>query len=470
MPTSTAPLWTSQDLRNATQGRLTGDVHVRAVCIDTRSLQPGDLFIALIGHNADGHQYLKQALEHGAACVMAHDGAAIAKAGLTDDPRLLLVSDTMQALEALGRYRRAQFKGKAIAITGSVGKTTTKNMLATALAAYGKVHASVASFNNHWGVPLTLARLPQDAAFCISEVGMNHPGEITPLVAQIRPDIGLITTIGSAHLGHMGSLNAIAAEKASLFAALPAGGTALCPEEAAQFPAVTHAIPQDVSLWQVGTTSHATIHCDELHCTATGSQLHLSTPAGEAQLTLTAPGPHLARNAALALGAVAALGLPPQAGATALRHFQPEAGRGQQRLLPGEITLLDESYNASGPSIRAALETLSLMPAPRHIAALGDIRELGTFAAEEHRALAQPLTEHNILTFCCGPHMKSLYEALPRSLQGGYAETSTQLALLLRPALQKGDVLLVKGSLGSRMRDLIALLDQPESSHSPEST
>lgn len=467
----TTILWTRKDLQAATGGQLAGDVKVHGVCIDTRTLKTGDLFIALIGHNSDGHRYLRQALEAGASCVMAHDETAISTAGLTDDSRLLKVDDTMQALEALGRHRRSRFSGRVIAVTGSVGKTTTKNMLATALAPYGQVHASVASFNNHWGVPLTLARLPEEAAFCISEVGMNHPGEIAPLAAQIRPDIGIISTIGNAHLGHMGSIDAIAKEKATLFAALPSSGIALCPEAPQGLALLNEALPKGVPLWQAGTADSSAIRMTGLACTAEGSRFHLTTPRGDTDVELTAPGPHLARNAALALGAIAALGLDPKAGAEALRHFRPEAGRGQQRLLPGNITLLDESYNASGPSICAAIETMALMPARRHLAALGDIRELGQFADAEHRALAGPLTEHDILTFCCGSHMKSLYEALPRSLQGGYAETSAQLASLLRPALQDGDVLLVKGSLGSNMRALIALLEQPvpTTPHAPES-
>lgn len=470
MPASPV-LWTSQELRDATRGQLPGEVKVHGVCIDTRTLQPGDLFIALIGHNSDGHRYLKQALEAGASCVMAHDKTAVSEVGLTDDPRLLQVDDTMRALEDLGRYRRNQFTGKVIAITGSVGKTTTKNMLATALVPYGQVHASVASFNNHWGVPLTLARLPKEAGFCISEVGMNHPGEIAPLAAQIRPDIGVISTIGNAHLGHMGSIDAIAKEKAALFAALPASGIALCPEQSQGLTRLKDALPASTPLWQIGMTEQAIVQITDLACTAEGSHFRLLTPQGEVYVELKPPGPHLARNAALALGVIAALGLSPAAGADALRHFLPEAGRGQQRLLPGNVTLLDESYNASGPSICAAIETLALMPAGRHLAALGDIRELGQFADAEHRALSEPLTKHNILTFCCGSHMKSLYEALPPSLQGGYAETSAQLASLLQPALRDGDVLLVKGSLGSNMRALIALLEQPvpATPHAPES-
>lgn len=464
LPHTTAPfLWNSEELRAATQGTLKGDIAVTGICIDTRTLSPGDLFIALIGHNSDGHRFLKQALDKGASCVMAHDHAAIEQAGLTEDPRLLIVDDTMKGLEDLGRYSRARFNGHVIAITGSVGKTTTKNMLAAALSPYGQTHASVASFNNHWGVPLTLARLPREAKFCISEVGMNHPGEIAPLAAQIKPDIAVITTIGSAHLGHMGSMEAIAKEKATLFSALPSqSAIALCPDDVPCLPLLQKALPTGAALWQVGEQKSATLQLSNLTCTANGSDFTLQLPSHKAiNVHLAAIGAHLARNASLVLGCVAALGLDPQKAVESLATFLPEAGRGERRDLPDGVTLIDESYNASGPSVRAAIATLALMPAERHIAALGDIRELGDFSTSEHQALAAPLQAHNILTFCCGPHMKSLYEALPPSLQGGYAETSTQLASLLQPALRKGDILLVKGSLGSRMRDLISLLEQP---------
>ncbi|MXV44667.1 UDP-N-acetylmuramoyl-tripeptide--D-alanyl-D-alanine ligase [Saccharibacter sp. 17.LH.SD] len=461
---SSLPLWTRAELCQATGGALKQDVNVENICIDTRQLKPHDLFIALKGHNSDGHRFLKQALEKGAACVVAHDQETIQNLGLTDDPRLLIVHDTMHALETLGRFARQRFKGKAIAITGSVGKTTTKNMLQQALTPYGKVHASVASFNNHWGVPLTLARLPRDADFCLSEIGMNHPGEITPLAQQVRPDIALITSVGSAHLGYMGSLEAIAAEKASLFAALTSPhGRALIPDNVPHLNLIIQSLPPECSLWQVGEATSSTIRIMSPHYQAEGSQCVLHTPSGEFSLHLNAPGAHLLANASLVMGVICSLGLEPYPATQALAHFSPEAGRGEHRSLPGDVTLIDESYNASGPSMRAALATLALIPASRRIAVLGDMRELGEFADEEHRTLRDPIVACNALTFCCGTHMKILFEALPTNLQGGYAPDSRHLASLLRNALRPGDLLLVKGSLGSRMRDLIDALNQPSS-------
>ncbi|MCI1322898.1 MAG: Mur ligase family protein, partial [Acetobacter fabarum] len=212
-----APLGTQSEApaRNLTEQAITG------ISIDTRTLAAGDLFIALKGDTSDGHAHVQAALDKGAACAMVH-----AADGLTD-PRVLVVADTMVGLQQLAQAARARFTGKVVAVTGSVGKTTTKEMLRLCLSANGPTHAAEASYNNHWGVPLTLARLPRDAAFCISEIGMNHPGEILPLARMVRPDVAVITTIGSAHLGHMGSLDAIAAEKASIITTLPAHGVAV---------------------------------------------------------------------------------------------------------------------------------------------------------------------------------------------------------------------------------------------------
>lgn len=447
-------LWTSEELRDATNGRLEADVSVTGISIDTRTLKSGDLFIALKGDASDGHAHIAQALAAGAACVMVHDTR-----GLTD-PRLLIVADTMTGLEALGRFARARFDGKVVAITGSVGKTTTKDMLRTALSALGPTHAAIASYNNHWGVPLTLARLPRDARFCVSEIGMNHVGEIAPLAAQVRPDVGIITTIGTAHLGHMGSVEEIAREKSQLFSALPAHGTAIAPDDAVGQDLFQAALPAHASLWLSGFSAAAQVRLENLVCTAEGSTFTLIVPnAPSVSVRLTAPGRHLARNAALALGAVAALGENVPNAAKALTGFVPGAGRGQMRTVLNSVQLLDESYNASTTSIRSALETLSLLPAKRRVVALGDIRELGEFAEAEHRSLSDAVIAADALAFCCGTHMHALYEALPETVRGGYAPDASSLALLLCDALRPGDLLLVKGSLGSRMRDVIAALD-----------
>ncbi|MDF7675005.1 UDP-N-acetylmuramoyl-tripeptide--D-alanyl-D-alanine ligase [Acetobacteraceae bacterium ESL0709] len=455
-----SPLWTSPELRAATKGVLTTECDITGVSIDTRTLQKNDLFIALKGDHSDGHRFIRQALEQGAGAVMAHDNSALEAQKLQNDPRILLVSDTMKGLEELGRFARQRFKGKAIAISGSVGKTTTKEMLRHALAPHGKVHASVASFNNHWGVPLTLARLPRDADFCINEIGMNHTGEIAPLVAQVRPDCAIITAIGTAHLGLMGSHEAIAHEKASLFAGLnPEHSFALMPDNTGYEELARHYLPSHALLWLVGFSGEATIHIENPVLSDTGSRFHLHIRQKTISVTLTLPGLHHIRNAALTLGCIAGLGLELEPSVQALKNFAPDRGRGATVCLGKDITLIDESYNASSDSIRAALKTLALRPATRRIAALGDMLELGEFARSEHESLAPDICACEALCFCCGPHMKALFESLPPELKGGYAENSTGLIPLIAETLHPGDILLVKGSLGSQMKKLIEGLE-----------
>jgi len=446
------PLWTSYSLRDATNGTLKADLAITGISIDTRTLQPGDLFIALAGDNSDGHTHIDTAFERGAACVMVHTTSS-------DDPRLLHVENTMTGLQALGRAGRARFHGKTVAVTGSVGKTTTKDMLRTALSAYGKTHASVASYNNHWGVPLTLARLPQNADFCISEIGMNHTGEIAPLAAMVKPDVALITSIGGSHIGNMGGLDAIAEEKASLFSALSSTGVAIIPDDAHGQPILENAASH-TSLRRAGLAPTSDYHATCAHSTATGSDFQFRDGADTIPVHLNAPGRHLIRNAITALAAICALGLDPAQGAQALARYAPTAGRGLQRpILNGRAMLLDESYNASVLSIRAALDTLALLPGKRRIAVLGDMLEMGAFAQDAHLSLAPDLARTTDLVFCCGNHMTALFDTLPPSLKGGSAATAAALAPLVRNALNEGDSILVKGSLGSRMRDVVTALE-----------
>ncbi|AOX17136.1 UDP-N-acetylmuramoyl-tripeptide--D-alanyl-D-alanine ligase [Kozakia baliensis] len=443
-------LWTSDELRIATGGKINADVTVTGVSIDTRTLAPDDLFVALVGDNSDGHDHIRTALDKGASAVMVHETLEI------DDPRLLHVADTMAGLQSLGRAARARFTGCVVAVTGSVGKTTTKDMLRLALSALGPTHASVASYNNHWGVPLTLARLPRDAMFCISEIGMNHQGEIAPLAALVRPDLAIITSIGNSHLGHMGSLHAIAEEKAALIAALPPGAPAIVPDDApGQDCFVQAATSAQAKLLRVGLSEHADFRLRDLTCTAEGSQFLL----GDLPVRLNAPGRHLARNAATALAAIEALGLETQGPIEFLAQYKPGAGRGlTQPILQGRARLLDESYNASSLSVRAALDTLALLSAQRRIAVLGDIRELGEFADEEHCGLAPDVARAADIAFCCGPHMRALFEALPTEKRGAWAPDAAALAPLVHSYLKENDLVLVKGSFGSRMRDVVSVL------------
>lgn len=449
-------LWTRDELEAATGGKFAGPCTpvVTGISIDTRTLAPGDLFVALKGDNSDGHAHIAIALEKGAAAVLVHDTT-----GCTD-PRLLVVADTLKGLQALAHAARMRFTGKMVAVTGSVGKTTTKDMLRLSLGALGPTHAAEASYNNHWGVPLTLARLPREAAFCISEIGMNHPGEILPLASMVRPDIAVITTIGSAHLGYMGSVDAIAQEKAELITALPTGGVAIVPDDAHGQPFFTAAARQaNATLWHTGLKRDSFVHLSGLKSVDGGSQFTAHVGSRSVPVTLHAPGTHLARNALTALAVCAALGGDLHKAAHALASFLPGKGRGAlAHIAGGTVTLLDESYNASSASIRAALDVLRHLPATRRIAVLGDMRELGDFSLSEHQALAQPAAAGADLVFCCGPHMKSLFDALPKTAQGAWAQDAATLAPLVCAALRKGDAVLVKGSLGSRMRDVIMAL------------
>ncbi|GBQ89792.1 UDP-N-acetylmuramoyl-tripeptide--D-alanyl-D-alanine ligase [Gluconacetobacter johannae DSM 13595] len=449
-------LWTRDTLQAATGGTFAGDgpVAVTGVSIDTRTLAPGDLFIALVGEAGDGHAHVRAALDKGAAAALVHAATGI------DDPRLLRVADTMTALHDLGRFARARFGGRMVAVTGSVGKTTTKDMLRLALAAIGPTHGAVASYNNHWGVPLTLARLPADAMFCVAEAGMNHPGEIAPLAALIRPDVAIVTTIAGAHLGHMGSLDAIALEKSELIAALPPGGTAIVPDDATGLPVFAErAARAGARLWTSGAQPGSTAHLSGLRLAADGSDFTVTIGGRPTPVRLNAPGRHLARNAATALAAVAALGTDVARAATALADFRPGSGRGALTpILDGRAALLDESYNASTLSIRASLAVLGLLPAARRVAVLGDIRELGAFARAEHESLLPALLDNADLVFCAGPNMKYLFDLTPPSRRGAWAPDAATLAPLVRDALGQDDVVLVKGSFGSRMRDVVAVL------------
>lgn len=452
-----APLWTLGEIAAALGIACAPDIAdtpVNGISIDSRTLAPGDLFVALVGDNSDGHAHVATALARGAAGALVHRAFS--------DPRALAVDDTLAGLTALGAAGRARFGGRLVAVSGSVGKTTTKEMLRTILAASGATHAADASYNNHWGVPLTLARMPRDAAYAVIEIGMNHPGEIVPLATLARPHVAVLTTVASAHIGHMGSLEAIAREKASLYGALDADGVAIVPADAPYREILLDAAGP-ARAWLVGEAEGARAHLARLRGGADGSEFDAVIDGRTVAAHLHAPGSHMARNALLALAAAAALGADVDKGAAALAGFRPGAGRGAWRLLAlpqgGRAVLLDESYNASSASMRAALEVLAGIPARRRIAALGDMRELGRFATEEHVGLAEPLTRAADLLFCCGEHMASLFDAVPPAMRGAHTPEARTLAPMLGAELRDGDAVLVKGSFGSRMRDVVTALD-----------
>ena len=448
------PLWTAADLQEATGGAFAHPFDATGVSIDTRTLRPGDLFIALRSDSGDGHAHVAAAIAKGAAGAMVHQDVPGIEA-------LLIVDDTLAGLTRLGAFARARFLGQTVAVTGSVGKTTTKEMLRVALAAYGPAHAAVASYNNHWGVPLTLARLPRDAAFCVVEIGMNHAGEIAPLARLAHPHVVIVTTVEAAHIGHLGAMAAIADEKAAIMTGLTQGGTAVLPLDSPWFARLRDRAGA-ARVMSFGESPGAGARLTEMEADANGSGILADIAGQEVRFRLNAPGRHMAVNAVGALAVVAALGLDPETAARALEHFAPLQGRGAKRRLAlagGVALLLDESYNANGASMRAALDVLRLQPATRRVAILGDMLELGEAGPAEHAALAADVARSADLVFAAGPLSRHLFDALPEAIRGAWAETSAALAAIAVARVAAGDAILVKGSLGSRMKSIVEALD-----------
>jgi UDP-N-acetylmuramoyl-tripeptide--D-alanyl-D-alanine ligase len=428
------------------------------VSIDTRTIQRGDLFIALVSGSGDGHDHAAHAIAAGAAGVMVH----------RDMPEIanrLVVDDTLAALTRLGAFARARFSrtqsGRAVAVTGSVGKTTTKEMLRLALSAFGPAHAAVASYNNHWGVPLTLARIPSDAAFCVVEIGMNHAGEIAPLARLARPDVAVVTAVEAAHIGHLGGIEAIADEKAAIMDGLEPAGVAVLPADSPWLPRLTERAGAHRVL-TFGASRRAGVRLTRIEQDAAGSNLAVAIEGRLLHMRLHAPGRHMAINAMATLATVVALGFEPAAAAHALERFVPLQGRGAHRHLTlsgGRALLLDESYNANAASMRAALDVLRLQPALRRVAILGDMLELGEFGPTEHAALAEAVARSADILFACGPLMRHLFDTVPPALRGAHAADAAALAPSVAAYVAAGDAILVKGSLGSRMRTIVAAID-----------
>jgi UDP-N-acetylmuramoyl-tripeptide--D-alanyl-D-alanine ligase len=453
----TLPLWTAAELVAATGGTLSRPFDADGLSIDTRTLAPGDLFVALLGEGRDGHAFVADALAKGAAGALVH-------ADVSPSDPVLRVDDTLAGLSRLGGFARTRFGqngGFTVAVTGSVGKTTTKEMLRCALSAFGRAHAAVASYNNHWGLPLTLARTPRDAAFCIAEIGMNHAGEIAPLARLARPHVAVITTIAKAHVGHLGSIEAIADEKASIMSGLESGGVAVLPADSPQLARLREKAG-DALVLMFGTDPAADVRLVHRDADADGSVIQVDVMGRQVRLRVAAPGQHMAMNAVATLAVVAALGLDPTQASVALEGFRPLAGRGARRdvLVPGgSALLLDESYNGNGASMRAALDVLRLQPARRRIAVLGDMLELGDQGPAEHAGLADSVVGSVDCLFTCGPLMRTLFDAVPAALRGAHAADSAALAPLVAAAMAPGDAILVKGSLGSDMRRVVAAIE-----------
>jgi UDP-N-acetylmuramoyl-tripeptide--D-alanyl-D-alanine ligase len=452
-------LWTDADTAAATGGTATAPFAASGVSIDTRSLRPGDLFVALAGVR-DGHAFVADAFARGAAAAMVSADPP----GVAATAPLLRVGDTLEGLRGLGRAARARASATVLGVTGSVGKTSTKEALAAVLGAQGPTHAAAASYNNHIGVPLTLARMPPSAQFAVLEIGMNHPGEISPLARLARPHVAVITTVEAVHIEFFENEEGIADEKAAIMDGLEPGGAVVLNRDNRHFArlAAAAAARGVGRILTFGTDPLADVRL--LSWAAEGWTLRAEIAVlGRAfALRLASPGLHAARNACAVLAAAFAAGADPEAALPVLEGLAPAGGRGRRRAIPlpgGEATLIDDSYNASPASVRAALAVLATVPATRRIAVLGDMRELGAHAEEAHRALAEPIVTAGVdAVFCCGPLMRGLYEVLPALLRAGHAPDSAALLPLVQGSLAPGDVVLVKGSLGSRMGPLAEAL------------
>ena len=336
-------------------------------------------------------------------------------------------------------------------------------MLRTVLSAFGRTHAAAASYNNHWGLPLTLARLPLDSEFCVAEIGMNHAGEIAPLARLARPHVAVITAVEKAHIGFLGSIEAIADEKAEILRALEPGGVAVLPADSPLLPRL-RAAAGDARIVTFGMAPDAGVRLVGLAMDANGSDVVADVEGERAGFRLNAPGRHMAVNALAALAAARHLAdRAARDAAMALEDFAPVAGRGARRqiALPGGAALLlDESYNGNPASMRAALEVLRLQPARRRIAVLGDMLELGAAGPEEHRALAGDVAAAADCLFACGPLMQELFAAVPTGIRGAHRRDSASLAPVVARSIAAGDAILIKGSLGSRMKLVVNALEQ----------
>jgi UDP-N-acetylmuramoyl-tripeptide--D-alanyl-D-alanine ligase len=465
-------LWTSSDAVRATHGRATAPFTASAVSIDSRTIELGDLFVALKGPQHDGHDHVATALARGAAAAMVSH----VPAGLPQSAPLLVVGDTLQALEALGRFARARATARIAAVTGSVGKTSTKEALRLALNAISKTptHASAASFNNHIGVPLTLARLPADATYAVFEIGMNHSGEISPLARMVRPAVALVTNVEGVHTQNFpDGLAGVAAAKAEIFEGFEGArdATAVLNRDNLFFDFLSQRARRQGAqhITSFGADVTADFRLLDLQPEPMSSLVTIAARGRQLQYRIGTPGRHWALNTLAVLAAVEALGGDIAAAALAFESVTAPKGRGQRHRLSigtGTYELIDDSYNASPASMRASFEVLKAATPTgggRRIAVLGDMLELGAQAPELHAGLAEPLlAAHVDLVFTCGANMRRLHDALPANRRGGHASASDALLPLVRDALRPGDVVTVKGSLGSRMGRIVeALLAGP---------
>ncbi len=460
-------LWASADAAAATGGQARVAWAATGVSIDTRTIAPGDLFVALTDVR-DGHDFVADALAKGAAAALV----SRVPEGVGADAPLLIVPDVLDALGALGAAGRARTGAQVIAITGSVGKTSTKEMLRTVLAGQGRVHAAEASYNNHWGVPLTLARMPAETEFAVIEIGMNQPGEIAPLSRLARPHVAMITTVAAAHLEAFGALEGIAVEKASIFEGLEPGGTAIYHGDIPQSAILEEKAKACAEvLISFGAAEGLTCQLHDVKISGETTVVKAEIAGEPILFKIGAPGAHLAANALAVLAACRAVGADPAVTACDLGRWRPPGGRGTREIIAldpvedQDIALIDDAFNANPASMAAALDVLAAaepvhdvgrIARGRRIAILGDMLELGENEAALHAEIARHPAMGSVATVhCVGPRMAALWAALPEAKRGARAESAEDLAPRARSLIDAGDVVLVKGSKGSRVSRVV---------------
>ncbi|MBV2185188.1 MAG: UDP-N-acetylmuramoylalanyl-D-glutamyl-2,6-diaminopimelate--D-alanyl-D-alanine ligase [Rhizobium sp.] len=468
-------LWTSQEMIEAMAGRPFGSLPagITGISIDSRTIAPGEAFFAIKGDRVDGHDFASLAIANGASLLVVSEAKLPALGRLTVP--MIVVDDVLGALEKLALAARDRSSATIVAVTGSVGKTTTKEMLRLALAPSGNVHAAVASFNNHWGVPLTLARMPLEARFGVFEIGMNHPGEIGPLSRMVRPDVAIITTIAPAHLGNFKGIEEIAAAKAEIFEGVVQGGDVILNRDNSQFEFLEQAaLAAGIeNIHSFGQHAKAEFRLAEFDGAAELSTVWFSHDGETHEVIIGAPGRHIAENAMAVLGTVALVGADMDAAIDALSQLSAVKGRGARHRLSignASFTLIDESYNANPASMRAAIAVLAAAQPEgegRRIAVLGDMLEMGEFSAAVHSELASPLLAAGIEhVWLAGAEMAALRDALPESVHVEYRPTTVELAEFVAAAVAPGDVVMVKSSLGLGFGKIVsALLDKYPAFH-----
>jgi len=460
-------LWTLDAMAAAMRAERAGSLpaELSGISIDSRTLAKGDAFFAIQGENRDGHDFVEDALKAGAGLAVI---ARNQRERFSNAP-VLIVADVLEALRGLGRAARVRSNAKVMAVTGSVGKTGTKEALRLALSADGETHASASSYNNHWGVPLSLARCPTSAKYAVFEIGMNHAGEITPLTKLVRPHVAVITGVEPVHLEYFGSLEKIADAKAEIFAGIEPGGAAVLNRDNAQFARLA-AAAKSAKIGRVvsfGEDRTADVRLLRLSLQADSSTVEANIMGQPVTYKLGAPGRHLVLNSLAVLAAASLVGADLALASLALSNLKPASGRGARSVLTvpgGTALLIDESYNANPASMRAAIALLGQAPVGkrgRRVAVLGDMLELGPAGTEMHRALADAIGGAGVdLVFCSGPLMHALWGALPSRVRGGYAETAAGLQPMVIGAIRAGDAVMVKGSLGSKMGPIVSALEK----------